>query len=112
MIFPVAAKFDCPRLKRFVVDHIPWRRVQRIARLIDIMHNTSIEIIKAKRDALNSNDPAVVAEMMEKKDIITILSTYDYYSTHLRKLIWKSVKANLQAAEGEHLSDEEVFGQV
>jgi hypothetical protein len=73
-VFPFAAKFDCPRLKRYIVERIPWKRVQEIKEIVDVMHNTSLEIIKMKKDAMNSGDPAVVKEMLEKKDIISILS--------------------------------------
>lgn len=38
------------------------------------MYNVSQEIIQKKKRALESCDKAVVAEMMEKKDIISILS--------------------------------------
>ncbi|KAF9448713.1 cytochrome P450 [Macrolepiota fuliginosa MF-IS2] len=95
IVFPFAANFDFPRLKRFIVDHTPMRRVQEITEVVDLMHKTTLDIIQAKKNAMNSSDPAVVAEMMEKKDIITIL-----------------MKANLLAEEGDRLSDEEVCGQV
>ena len=73
-VFPYAAKLNAPRLKRFIVDYIPSRRVQEIKKMIDTMRSTSLDIIQAKRDAMNSADPAVVEEMKKKKDIISILS--------------------------------------
>ncbi|KXN82785.1 Cytochrome P450 3A16 [Leucoagaricus sp. SymC.cos] len=94
-VFPLAAKFNFPRVKRFIVEQIPLARVQKIRKLVDIMHNTSLEIIQAKKDAMNSSDPAVVKEMMERKDIISIL-----------------MRANLQANEADRLTEEEVCGQV
>jgi hypothetical protein len=78
-IFPYAAYFKFPRIKRFIVEHIPWSRVQEIKKLVDIMHETSLEIIKAKKDALNSSDPVVAKEMMMKKDIISILSEFLFF---------------------------------
>lgn len=76
VVFPLATKFNCPRVKRYIVDHIPMQRVQEIKDLVDIMHNTSLDIIKVKRDSLNSSDPKVLAEIMEKNDIISILSEH------------------------------------
>ncbi|KXN88518.1 Cytochrome P450 3A5 [Leucoagaricus sp. SymC.cos] len=93
-VFPLTAKFNFPRAKRFIVEHIPMRRVQEIKELVDLMHNTSLEIIKANKDAMNSSDPAAAQEMLEKKDIISIL-----------------MRANSQADEADRLSEEEVYGQ-
>lgn len=44
--------------------------------MTDIMHTTSLEIIQAKKDAIKSSDPTVAAEMLQKKDIISILSVF------------------------------------
>jgi hypothetical protein len=38
------------------------------------MQQTSVDIIEEKKKALKSSDPAVVAEITNKKDIISILS--------------------------------------
>lgn len=38
------------------------------------MHNTSLEIIQTKKDALNNTNLDAAKEMLEKKDIISILS--------------------------------------
>ncbi|KAF7760628.1 hypothetical protein Agabi119p4_10037 [Agaricus bisporus var. burnettii] len=94
-LFPFAEKWNFPRLKRFVIELIPSQRVQKIKRLVDLMYNVSQEIIQKKKRALESCDKAVVAEMMEKKDIISIL-----------------MRANSQADQADRLTDDEVCGQV
>ncbi|KAJ3551490.1 hypothetical protein NP233_g13071 [Leucocoprinus birnbaumii] len=73
-IFPLAAKFNFPRVKRFIAEHAPWKRVQDVREMVNIMHRTSIDIIQMKKNATNSSDPAVAKEMLEKKDIISILN--------------------------------------
>ena len=73
-VFPLAAKFHLPRVKRFIVEHIPWKRIQEIKDSVDVMHNTSLEIIQTKKDALNNTNLDAAKEMLEKKDIISILS--------------------------------------
>ncbi|XP_006457615.1 hypothetical protein AGABI2DRAFT_79965 [Agaricus bisporus var. bisporus H97] len=93
--FPYINKWNLPRLKRFTVDHIPIDRVQKLKGVIDVIYNNSRDIIDKKKSALASNDKAVAAEMMKKKDIISILS-----------------KANLEADESSRLTDEEVSGQI
>lgn len=94
-VFPFAVKFNFPRIKRFIVEHTPWKRVQDIKQLTDIMHDTSLHIIQMKKDAMNSSDPTVAKEMLEKKDIISIL-----------------MRANSEADAADRLTDEEVYGQV
>ncbi|KAJ3565767.1 hypothetical protein NP233_g7436 [Leucocoprinus birnbaumii] len=94
-VYPLALKFDCPRIKRFLVDYTPIQRVQELKEVMDVMNQTSLDIINAKRDAFSSSDPRVRTEMLEKKDIISII-----------------MKANARAEEEDRLTDEEVFGQV
>ncbi|KXN84323.1 Cytochrome P450 3A16 [Leucoagaricus sp. SymC.cos] len=94
-IFPLAAKFNFPRLKRFIVKQIPSQRVRDLTDVVDIMHSTSLDIIKAKQEAMASPHPEVAAEIASKKDIISIL-----------------MRANAVASEEERMSDEEVVGQV
>jgi hypothetical protein len=75
-ISPLAVKFDFPRVKRLMVELLPLRRPRKLARVLDVMYETSVEIIKEKKKALESSDPAVVAEITNKKDIISILSEW------------------------------------
>lgn len=84
--FHLAARFSFPRLKRFIVEHIPIQRVQDLKVVVDTMQQTSVEIIRAKQEAMRSCDPLVAAEMQNKKDIISILSapfTSYFYSFFL-----------------------------
>jgi len=94
-LFPLAAKLKFPRFKRFIVEHIPYQRAQELTEVIDLMYQTSLEIIEAKKAALASLDPEVAAEMANKKDIISIL-----------------MRANAVASEEDRLTDAEVIGQV
>ncbi|KAF7768259.1 hypothetical protein Agabi119p4_7502 [Agaricus bisporus var. burnettii] len=94
-IFPLAEKFDFPRVKRFIAQLIPLQRSRNLMHVLDVMYQTSLDIIKEKKKALMSSDPAVVAEMASKKDIISIL-----------------MRANMLASEEDRLTDEEVIGQV
>jgi len=73
-VFPLAGKLHLPRVKRFIVERIPWKRVQEIKEVIDVMHNTSVDIIQMKKEALNNTSPDAAKELLERKDIISILS--------------------------------------
>jgi hypothetical protein len=75
-VFPLADKWDCPRLKRFIVELIPSQRVQKLKNMTDMMYSISQEIIEKKKRALESSDKAVAGELAEKKDIISILSEF------------------------------------
>ncbi|KAJ3565769.1 hypothetical protein NP233_g7435 [Leucocoprinus birnbaumii] len=94
-LFPFANKFGFPSIKRFLVKQIRWKRVQDIVEITDIMHQTSLKIIKAKQEAMSSAHSDVAAEMANKKDIISIL-----------------MRANALASEEDRLSEAEVVGQV
>ena len=43
--------------------------------LVDIFHNTSVEIYEAKKHALQQGDEALATQIAQGKDIISILST-------------------------------------
>lgn len=80
-VFPLAAKLHLPRVKRFIIERIPWTRVREIKEVIDVMHNTSLDIIQMKKEALNNTSPDAAKELLERKDIISILSklfSFDY----------------------------------
>lgn len=97
------------------MDRIPSQRVQDLKVVIDIMYQTSVEIIRTKQDAMRSADPLVAAEMQNKKDIISILSA-SFTNGSSFFLNNKSgpdvVRANATASEEDRLTDSEVIGQV
>jgi hypothetical protein len=73
-IFPFSAKFKHPQLKRWIVERIPIKRVQDVKTAVDMMYKTSVEIIEVKKRGLESEDPQVISETLNRKDIISILS--------------------------------------
>ncbi|KAF5360341.1 hypothetical protein D9756_005086 [Leucocoprinus leucothites] len=87
-ILPFAANFNYPRLKRWVVEHIPSQWVRDLKEIVDTIQATAVDIYMTKQQAMIEGDDG-------KKDIISVL-----------------VRANASAAEEDRLSDEEVFGQV
>ncbi|KAF5360936.1 hypothetical protein D9756_005075 [Leucocoprinus leucothites] len=89
-IFPITNEFKFPKFKRWIVDRLPSSFVRELRDIVDVMHETAVDICKTKQRAIadsNGDDG--------KKDIISIL-----------------MRANASAAEEDRLSDEEVFGQV
>lgn len=94
-LYPALYKLGSPRFRRFVVNLLPSKRVHKLRDIVDVMNQTSVEIVEAKKKALEKDGSAFDTQDQEGKDIMSIL-----------------MRANSQAAEGEKLSDEEVIGQV
>ncbi|KAF7973832.1 hypothetical protein HWV62_14110 [Athelia sp. TMB] len=78
-------------LRRALVEHTPFAVVQNIRKMVDVMDDTSHEIVHSKQKT-NTDVPGQVGD---GKDIMSIL-----------------LKANVEAAEEDRLTDTEVIGQV
>jgi len=81
-LLPTLIKLGPPRFRRFVVDLLPFRNVRQLRDITDVMHNTSVEILEAKRRALLEDNGAVAKQVSKGKDIISILSMYIPTSCH------------------------------
>jgi hypothetical protein len=106
-------KLGPPRFRRFLVDLLPFKNARRLRDIVDIVHNTSIEILEAKRRALQEGNEAVVKQIGQGKDIISILSVWDKLSRDLpahQPIL--SVKANMAASDEDKLPESEVLAQV
>ncbi|KAJ2919733.1 hypothetical protein MD484_g701, partial [Candolleomyces efflorescens] len=94
-VLPWAHKIGSPGFQRFIVSLLPWKDLHDIRDIIDTMHNTSMEIIEAKKRALLAGDDALESEVGKGKDIISVL-----------------LKANMAAAEEDRLTEGELLGQM
>ena len=75
------AKMGTPRIRRALVDLIPSETVQRLRDIINIFHETSVEILETKKEALRRGDQALAAQIGQGKDIISILCAVSFYLT-------------------------------
>ena len=73
-LLPTLIKLGPPKFRRFIVDLMPFKNVRKLRDLVDIMHNTSVEIFESKKRALLEGDEAVRNQIGRGKDIISILS--------------------------------------
>ncbi|GAB1520141.1 hypothetical protein RhiTH_003214 [Rhizoctonia solani] len=80
-------------LRRAVVEHIPHRLVQRMKNVADTMHETAVDIMRRKREALNSG--TLDSEVAAGRDITTAL-----------------LRHNLMAAPQDQMTDEDVLAQI
>ncbi|KAJ3517338.1 hypothetical protein NLJ89_g559 [Agrocybe chaxingu] len=101
MIFPrmylssVIVRLGPPKFRRFLVDIIPWKTMHRLRDVVDVLHNTSVEIFESKKKALEEGDEAVNAQLSQGNDILSTL-----------------MRANMDASKEDKLADNEVLGQM
>ena len=68
-------KLAPPRFWRFVVDSLSsfWEELREFRDLVDVIHNTSVEIFESKKKAIAEGDEAGANQIGAGKDIMSIL---------------------------------------
>ncbi|KAH9852301.1 cytochrome P450 [Lenzites betulinus] len=92
---PYLSHIGTPAFRRRVMQWIPMRRLHRLQAVVDTMHLRATEIYHEKRARLAKGDEALMQQVGEGKDLMSIL-----------------LKANTQASDEDRLSDEELIGQM
>ena len=72
---PLVTRLGTPKFRRFIMDLLPWKTLHQLRDITDVMHDTSVEIVKSKKRALEDGEEAVAGQIGEGKDILSILST-------------------------------------
>ena len=67
-------KIGTPKFRRFIMDLLPWKSLHEIRDIVDVLHNTTVEIFEAKKKALEEGDEAVTQQIGQGKDFMSILS--------------------------------------
>lgn len=73
LILPYLVKLGPAAFRRFVVERLPHKSVQRWKGMIDVMDRTSTDILTKKRAAVAQGDEAVLKQTGGGKDIMSIL---------------------------------------
>ncbi|KIK57112.1 hypothetical protein GYMLUDRAFT_247366 [Collybiopsis luxurians FD-317 M1] len=94
-ILPRVSRIGTPRLRRFVVDLLPWDDLHHMRDMVDYMHTIASGIYESKKRAFKKGDEAVTQQIGRGKDLISIL-----------------MKENLKASNEDRLDDSEVISQV
>jgi hypothetical protein len=82
-LIPIVSKIGTPRFRRAIVDLIPSEVIKRLRDIVDIFHETSVEILESKKEALRKGDKALAAQIGQGKDVISILCTISFnFSPH------------------------------
>lgn len=56
------------------MDILPWKSLHEIRDIVDVLHNTMVEVLEAKKKALEEGDEAVTQQIGQGKDFLSILS--------------------------------------
>lgn len=70
-----------------MLELIPSAAVQRMKNIIDLMYKTSVDIFESKKAALALGDEAVMKQVGEGKDIISVLCALAILSAHASRLM-------------------------
>ncbi|KAI0713837.1 cytochrome P450 [Earliella scabrosa] len=81
--------------RRKLLNIVPYKKLQRMKNIVDIMYERSTEIYRAKKAAIERGDETAVHQVGEGKDVMSIL-----------------LNANKMASEGDKLTDEEILAQM
>ncbi|KAH7927983.1 cytochrome P450 [Leucogyrophana mollusca] len=94
-LLPLVVGIGPPGFRRFLVKITPWKALREIDSIVDIMDQTSTEVFRSKKLALEQGDEAIVQQVGQGKDIMSIL-----------------LKANMAASEQDRLPESELLAQM
>ncbi|KAH0582745.1 hypothetical protein H2248_010659 [Termitomyces sp. 'cryptogamus'] len=94
-LLPIIIKIGSPRFRRWLVDHFPSRRLRAIRDMVDTWNRTTTRIFEEKKRALMEGDEALVNQVRQGKDLLTIL-----------------MRKNMEASEEDKMPDKEVLAHM
>ncbi|PSR73475.1 hypothetical protein PHLCEN_2v10767 [Hermanssonia centrifuga] len=95
MFSPYFTKCGPPGLRRFVAKFLPYSKMQQLREIVDTLDYQSRKVYNQKKVALEKGDAAVVQQIGEGKDIISIL-----------------MQANMDASDEDRLPEDELIAQM
>ncbi|KAI0687587.1 cytochrome P450 [Earliella scabrosa] len=94
-LLPYVLSVGSAKTRRTLMGMIPHAGVRQMKNIIDVLHRRSVEIYEAKKRALEQGDEAVVQQIGEGKDIMSIL-----------------MRENMAASAADKLPEDEVIAQM
>ncbi|KAH9941813.1 cytochrome P450 [Epithele typhae] len=92
---PYVSHLGTPAFRRRLMEWIPFKRLHRLKNVVDTMHRRAEEIYQEKKAQLDKGDQALLLQVGEGRDLMSIL-----------------LKENTLASAEDRLSDEELIGQM
>ncbi|KAH6909122.1 cytochrome P450 [Coprinopsis sp. MPI-PUGE-AT-0042] len=80
-------------LQRLVMDNLTWGSIRALRNVVDVMHQTSVEIYEARKASLETGAGALTEG--SGKDILSIL-----------------MRTNMESSDEDRLPDEEIIAQI
>lgn len=65
-----------PKIQRRLIGFLPWKKLHELRDLVDLMHETSVEIFKAAKKALREGDESSSDRVGRGKDIMSVLRMF------------------------------------
>ncbi|KIK62396.1 hypothetical protein GYMLUDRAFT_41833 [Collybiopsis luxurians FD-317 M1] len=94
-LLPVVVKIGTPKLRRLVVDLIPWKDLHRVRDMVDYMHGLALKIYNDKKHSMEKDEETLYEQVGKGKDLISIL-----------------MKENRKAESEHRLDENEVISMV
>lgn len=111
---PYLKYLGSPSFRRFLMKTLPLPELQKLSAIVDWVDRESRQVYELKKQALLSGDEALLEQVGEGKDIMSILRTSP--KLHLLDTYCRAdfitVKANMLAPEDDRLPEEELIGQI
>lgn len=85
-LLPRVSRIGPASFRRWAVNIFPWKPAHDLRDIIDVLHNTSVEIFESKLAALAQGDKVLAEQIGQGKDIMSILSTHSLSSTSFAAL--------------------------
>ncbi|KAH9944845.1 cytochrome P450 monooxygenase [Amylocystis lapponica] len=95
LMTPYVVKLGSAAFRRRVLDVIPHKPLQKLKDIVDTMGHGAAEVFHVKKQAMEAGDDAVLQQVGEGKDIMSIL-----------------MKANMEVSDEDKLPEHELIAQM
>ncbi|KAI0791332.1 cytochrome P450 [Abortiporus biennis] len=94
-LLPYLSRIGSGSFRAWALENLPVARIRKVKKIADSIDNQVNEILKAKKAALAKGDEALLHQIGEGKDILSVL-----------------LKANMAASEEDKMPDSELHGHM
>ncbi|KAE9396151.1 cytochrome P450 [Gymnopus androsaceus JB14] len=91
---PLLCKLFSAKTRTLLMNAVPWKAVHEVRDMVTYMHEFSVKVYEEKRRALEEGDEAVMRQLGQGKDILSIL-----------------MKDNVNAGAEDKLEEDEIIAQ-
>ena len=80
---PYVSLIGTPAFRRWLLEWIPMKRLHKLKSVVDTMHRRATEIYHEKKTLLDKGDEALLLQVGEGKDLMSILREWSHYNATL-----------------------------